>query len=69
MVTGNQDLVHFPQMWSMKTEAMNTRLITNTGTGPLKRNSCESQNPKYVNKMFTIIVPANDMQNNKFVVF
>lgn len=29
-------LVNFPQMWSMKTEAMKSSDITNTGTGPLK---------------------------------
>lgn len=30
------DLVYFPQMWSMNTEAMKSRDITKTGTGPLK---------------------------------
>lgn len=29
-------LVNFPQMWSMKTEAMKSSDITSTGTGPLK---------------------------------
>lgn len=29
-------LVNFPQMWSMKTEAMKRSDITSTGTGPLK---------------------------------
>lgn len=31
-----QTLVYLPQMCSMKTDAMNSRLITSTGTGPLK---------------------------------
>lgn len=31
-----QPLVYFPQMWSMNTNAMKRRLITRTGTGPLK---------------------------------
>lgn len=30
-------LVNLPQMWSMKTDAMKSNDITNTGTGPLKR--------------------------------
>lgn len=29
------DLVYLPQMCSINTEAMNRRLITSTGTGPL----------------------------------
>lgn len=32
-----QDLVYLPQMCSMKTDAMNSRDITKTGTGPLKQ--------------------------------
>lgn len=31
------DRVYFPQMCSMKTEAMNNNDITRTGTGPLKK--------------------------------
>ena len=27
-------LLYFPQMWSMKTQAMKRRDITRTGTGP-----------------------------------
>ena len=32
----SHDRVHLPQMCSMNTEAMNTKLMTRTGTGPLK---------------------------------
>lgn len=32
----NYDLVYFPQMWSMNTDAINSSDITSTGTGPLK---------------------------------
>lgn len=35
----NYERVYFPQMWSMKTDAMNKRDITNTGTGPLKQRN------------------------------
>lgn len=31
------DLVYFPQMCNINTEAMNRRDITRTGTGPLKK--------------------------------
>ena len=31
-----QPLVYFPHMCSMNTEAMNIKLMTRTGTGPLK---------------------------------
>ena len=27
-------LLYFPQMWSMKTQAMNNKDMTKTGTGP-----------------------------------
>jgi hypothetical protein len=36
LVRGAYALVNFPQMWSMKTEAMKSSDITKTGTGPLK---------------------------------
>lgn len=36
-----QDLVYLPQMWSINTDAMNKRDITNTGTGPLKKKKKE----------------------------
>ena len=29
--------VYLPQMWSIKTDAMKSKLITNTGTGPLQQ--------------------------------
>lgn len=32
----NYDLVYFPQMCNINTEAMNNSDITRTGTGPLK---------------------------------
>ena len=37
-----QERVYLPQMCSMKTEAMNTRLMTSTGTGPLAERRCQA---------------------------
>lgn len=37
-----QPLVYFPHMCSMNTEAMNIKLMTRTGTGPLKLQSFHS---------------------------
>ena len=36
---GLQFLVYLPQMWSMKTQAMNRRDMTRTGTGPLQKKT------------------------------
>ena len=35
---GGHDLVYLPQMCNRNTQAMNRRLITKTGTGPLDRS-------------------------------
>lgn len=38
MISPSYERVYFPQMCNMNTDAINNKLITKTGTGPLEIN-------------------------------